>query len=777
MVRKFYIFIFSLLLPTLLFAYPKIVNSSLNLGLSRRLNPDTYCTFSYRIRNKDKKAYDLMISVKSLSNQIVYYSRKVTIKGERSIKDSIPIKAVSTDKYLIELIYNGNVIDKTEAFVAQSFGFNKKNLLFINDDLNLNKGVFIKKKNLIYKCNVFSYSSKEIPSSWIGLGFADIIVIQNPNFRTWSLENIGTVKDYVKKGGTLLFNDPNGIMKAYHSNIFNGMFPAIPIQIRKTTNSSFLHKWLNHKLDWKNGIAYMEMLPTKDSLTTLKYEDMPAIIWKRYGLGKVGISAVDPGIKEISSTPAFIAFWNHFLEMANTTPTYSSQMSHEYHTILEMLSGIKIPSVSDVAKYIFIYALIAITILLGGMFTKKTKLTWSLMFVSALAYTVFIFVTATSSSKSKSTATASFLTFQTEDIIEQLISLFSEKDINTALLSSDTNQTLGYMPSRPGTTGFIRSTTSVPKPFALNMEKNGYNFNYTLRLPARLPRYFTITSRKDNFEKNKITPPLLNFKENSMNFDKWKIPQVYQDSLTAFLILEKSAIPLNIEKKDLQFYSRKGKKGFLSLDAIVAELEKSFEKINYPAPTLVLIQKKNNGLDISPKNFSQTNYNCTMIPVKLRLPVGIIQIPSEAIRFVARDKSSRLLFRNGHFLEVYQRSKNKEYIISALLPAYLHGMTPEEITISLNYTNSGQNIEMKTELISNSGQTIKGISKGTTTLFKNIENSEDLIDPVKSTFQFKIIATTKIEIKNMLEINRTNAWKLRSIDISAKMKNKNERTF
>jgi len=218
----------------------------------------------------------------------------------------------------------------------------------------------------------------------------------------------------------------------------------------------------------------------------------------------------------------------------------------------------------------------------------------------------------------------------------------------------------------------------------------------------------------------------------------------------------------------------------VDLNLVNAEFREYFSSGVLPSPALVLLtpwDDSRHQLPVELAEFSRRGYVVDFLPMSFRVGPGPFVIPSQLISLGQDGQLSRQIRQNGRWIRYVLRNSSHLFCLEAHLPAFLTDAVPQVINIALDAVNPGANITFALALLPNDTPitgalpppwniTIKpSEATGQNFRFHSLPPGK-VVDPITGRMRLVLQARQKQTITNILETERTNAWKVNSLRIS-----------
>ena len=513
-----------------------------------------------------------------------------------------------------------------------------RTIFFMDDSEEPRYGLFVKNSDLGGSYVNTAAGATTSPNHFAHLDDVHMIVLQVPDFSRMKNRQFKTLKRFVARGGTLLFADPQGVMSAWDSPL-KEMLPVTPLRVRTIEKVNAFKKLDMPPLIWPEGSEFLESLP-RFGVTVVKEGDFPFFQWGKYGLGRVGVCAINPSQNFISrdNVAHFSALYRHILNFGGNTPYLSSSELPQPTQAADSLTGVKIEKASRIQIFVFLYVGLIIICVIYGIRKKKHLQIWTAMALFSVIATFLIFFYAAYRSKNLSKYNATILQLNTHGTAfgssEKIVSLMSKSEEKIDLDNKDVDTKIRSMPPKLKK-GFAVATASISRrPCQGKRNKRKVSFGKAdsgegegildplkvinvegkgtlpgLKLLYQKPKVFSTLSIFDGqpYPAAKVT-----WSEQGPQMAPWPIPDDTTPEL-AYLVLESGYYRLENKSGKLELTSDRN----VAVDKrIEATLLSYFMKSSNPAPFLVLFNKKSGKpSNLIPEKFDISGRDLDLYPV------------------------------------------------------------------------------------------------------------------------------------------------------------------
>ena len=179
-------------------------------------------------------------------------------------------------------------------------------------------------------------------------------------------------------------------------------------------------------------MTFVDTVAKENSYVPCSAEEMPVIVWKKIGLGLVGVINISPTQGAFHSNNSFSKAWRSLFAPIQRPADISTLPTNDAKESVHMLNGLTIPGPSVILNYMIVYIILIIVVFIILAKLKKTLFAWGMALVISIAMTGIIFKHAYSSgegSKSRTAAVFSQIPVGDNGPVVQIYSVFSKNNI------------------------------------------------------------------------------------------------------------------------------------------------------------------------------------------------------------------------------------------------------------------------------------------------------------------------------------------------------------
>ncbi|TCZ73557.1 hypothetical protein E0485_20840 [Paenibacillus albiflavus] len=239
-----------------------------------------------------------------------------------------------------------------------------------------------------YSLEVFPISIDRLPASANMLDAIDVLAINQFPSETLSNAQIEAITNWVNNGGTLILSGGAGFAKT--ASPFQKL---LPVEFEGTTsiqNLSSLAEFTGKELQLTDPFTLSLAKPLPESEVILKQDEIPLVVSKSFGTGKVIYAAYDVALQPVSNWNGHSLMWGDILQ--DKLKEYNQQNGMYYrgdpdwmlNNALDYFPSIQSPPFGMLAILLVIYAII-VAPLLYLILKKFDKREWSWVIIPSIA--------------------------------------------------------------------------------------------------------------------------------------------------------------------------------------------------------------------------------------------------------------------------------------------------------------------------------------------------------------------------------------------------------
>jgi hypothetical protein len=787
MFRRFLIFCVAFVsLVGIAGATPSIKRATIRFGLSPRMAANSWANLHYRVENPDAESAKIELVMRPQSQRnLTIYRTTFDLEAGYEYDFSTLITCGTVEKYEVDLFVNGHITETVEALIK--IGDPSAGSVYLVGDGDLSNGSFNKNAGLHGKFLPSHAQARDLQSHWAGFHEAHIIVFMRPDFDQMMTRQFNAILDYVARGGTLFFADPIGLMSTCDTPL-RKLLPVTPLRIRDIDVVDGFTAIDGDVVIWPEGTPFLESVPLEDGITTLWQEDFPLVTWRRYGLGYVGMCAINTSLDPMKHCSNFNHLYNHILSFGGNFSHASSRGSQELSSALDVLTGIEIPKTEGIRLFLIVYFFVVVVVIVIGVVVRQRMLSWVVMSGLAIVATCLIFYAAAQRSSGLSNQTAATLRFTaagTEDgSDERLVSLFSkqEKQVTVFAESVDTRvrsllpprakqatrrrrEKAGVAPAKTKSYATYGKAEAVRDPISVSQVGGRAALN-NLFLRQSSPQFYAALEAVDAEPWTSL--PAVSWTESGPRMEPWRMP-VEGPIYSVFIVCENGIIPVTHDGSNCLIDSSSS--SMMAVAPEIKALQRHLSATAAPAPCLAVVMDAGKGVSELPEEFHLLGRQVHLVPVRQILS-PTVTIPREQVRIEFDDFSARRLRTYGEWNKIQQRRKEERYIITAYLPPALNRLQVDSFTVYLRTNNPGRNITFDCMLkrlddVEGADGLPAAHEKGSDAFAFTGINTAEFVEPASGRLQFIVVTRTVREIKEPIAVLRANTWQVQELKASA----------
>ncbi|OGV37668.1 MAG: hypothetical protein A2020_14955 [Lentisphaerae bacterium GWF2_45_14] len=777
-----------------------VSGASIRSGYSLRVPRYGYGALSCRIENGDKVPHN--VSIKLImedgfgQSQNNLFTESLAVPAFTSMNYESPVMLESSERCRIEAFVDGKRLSGTDQQIIVKLLSGKDiQIGILNDDTEASFGPFVQLPE--YKDKYFSvdFSAETCPSEWFRLKDLTALIVTKPDLQKYSSSQFQAILDYVYQGGTIIFAEPETALKAAKTPLAE-LLPVIPLRIRRIGNLTELKKLIPSFKGWPaHDAIFLESESSGDGFDILREGDYPLFRWKKYGLGSARFSAISLAENNFSNKQVWEKLVEEFFKHQ---AFFLSEDS--FSECLDEMTGFPVPGTWFIKLLLAIYFSTFGGLAAWGLWKRKSAEAWLAATGVAFIMTFFILVKAETVTGKKGKILSSVKIKYAGGTSEPSInycSFFADRDMLLSIGTGLENVSISTIP--PSKASLLPSGISMmamnsaqynaqggsaPKiksPMEI-LRKNGTQSIENLKIPTKTSRQFKVSSTGPGTPLDESTGPSLSYSDRDITFSWGKLDATKKER--AFLLFQDGIVELS--RKSGSVPVDMAKSSFIETDAVARTLRDAIESgMTRNAPCVALVTGSSSSNMQLPANTFIQGKNIEIIPVTENSQAPTINIPAQEIVLVAADTSTRMVMPGNRILNFMESRGALLYMFKFTLPPAFSRITPEEITVNLQYRNQGGNINVR-PLISKNGEKIDLMKKSSkynplsealkaTDVAGNLHTFRGTyvsgaINPFTGSGYIVIDAVEKNPNVSMNSKIKANAWAPVSISVSVKGK-------
>ena len=784
-----FIFIIHLGSVSVLHALPALSKSSIKVGMSPRVQKNTWAALTCTIDNPDSKSYEgylRLVDEGSFMGRRTVFSENLTIPANASLKYGADIMVEDSGNFHVELYIENKRVPGVDPVVIQTMNEKEEQFCVLNDSPDVSMGAVNQLDAFKKKCFQLQLSYKEVPLHWSSLKSFLAIIVLRPDFKSYSSRQYRAIIDYVRQGGIIIFADPAGALEAVKTPLAE-LLPVNPLRIRKITGLQSVKKIFPEFKEWgeANPVEFLESYPRKNSLVWLKERQFPVFCWKKAGLGESRFSAVslsgDVFEKTGSWEKTMMFFLNHQSRLADT---------RKISGCLDEMTGYTVPGVGVVKTVFFWYFLFLALITGAGIYFRKGNIAFAGAVILSLIVTFCVFGmvssgTAKNTSMLVSSVEARYPAGDTR-AVDAYYGIFSRKDATETFMCKDENTRFSAI-----VPGFSRMFASIGDDSAKGLMGKKTTDPVEVLCAYGIPQVFKLNIRTSTTRQlnamfsvdvpadNEIPLPEITYTGKGFSFKEWQCPRDLKYDF-AFLAFPGRIMPLGGRAGKLS-YNPDINESFFRGDNIMVSLADSLRfGFKTLKPCIALVNTGETSMKFNDSGYQSRIIN--FIPVRENFENENIYVGPESIVLSAADSSSRAIIPGNELLSQIYSQSSADYKIFFKLPPVYSMMIPEEIDVKLVYFNDAMSVSVVPKLLFSSGQPEvanktggKGMSerqisgeRKSNTEYVFAKDLDKVINPYSCEGVLVLCVNLGNADTSMSEKLRANKWLLKELSIGVK---------
>jgi hypothetical protein len=781
-------------------AEPKIASAVIHYGVSLRVPKNAWAYFVYTLDNPDTEPAEVRLVLTPVDqHNMTIYEHTVTLLPGTRYQWRTLVTIGSVEEYEAKIFMGGNELESKTAACRLTMEKDRI-VMFMNDDADTSSGSFHKNEDLDADyLNAFTRAF-ESPTHWAAYDRVHMLVMVRPDYQAMSARQVMAVRDFVARGGTLLFTDPMGVMEAYDSPL-QDLLPVTPLRVRPEDTVTAMQEIGGNLLEWEEGTPFLESVAVGDGITTLYHHDYPLVRWRRFGLGRVAVCALNTSQKALHDPDSFSAIWRHLLSHAGRLEYVSSRPSGDVSKALDSLTGIKIPAPNEIRGLLMGYMVLITVLVVVGMVSKRRLAMWGVVAVGALIMTGFVFNYSAGRMKDVSQHAAAILEFTArteEPTAERIVSLFSKEEQNVDVVGNSADLSLrNLLPpkKKKGTTRSSTRSRPTKSPDKMTPQErqrlrenkrrdevlrdplNVYNRDGGATLQGMALRQFAprthseLTRGDKRIDLGDGGPTVRWAADGPTLTEPWVPVAELQSASHAAIICESGTIPLILSNG--AYIVDPAAKNAAPLPPDLAALTACMTDMRVPAPVLAMfLPIEADELGTLPDQFAVSGRRIEWIPLTQDLK-GTVHIPPERMTLDKSGTTANFLQFDPAGYPTTQRTKERRFEIRLVPPGEFSRMKPTAVAVEFIADNRGRNLDFNLALRpltaakdDDSKDILASRKEGDTYYFDNLENNSTCFDPGNGKFRLIIISTQRELIKDQESVQRVNAWVISRFNVS-----------
>jgi len=338
---------------------------------------------------------DLVIQLGTMNSKDVSYVQHVELpKGvTKELIFNLPGGNYSKDNNIVRFyqdsVDSGKVIPfATGAESLFSSSFSGGTVAVLSGDKDTFNFLSLLNQQRQYSLEVFPIPIDRLPSDANMLDSIDVLAINQFPSETLSKAQIEAITNWVNNGGTLILSGGAGFAKT--ALPFQKLLPVEPEGTTSVQNLSSLAKFTGKDLQLTDPFTLSVAKPLPESEVILMQDQIPLVVSKSFGTGKVIYAAYDVALQPVSNWNGHSLMWGDILQ--DNLNEYNQQNGMYYRSdpdwminnALDYFPSIQSPPFGMLAILLVIYAIL-VAPLLYLILKKFDKREWSWVIIPSIA--------------------------------------------------------------------------------------------------------------------------------------------------------------------------------------------------------------------------------------------------------------------------------------------------------------------------------------------------------------------------------------------------------
>ena len=684
-----------------LYAAVDVHSVMLKDGASLRIGQDSCSVLECQVDNPDGVSHDVELILRAAERGFTeenINSWRIFVPGKSSIRFRANALVGKSEKYELAVFCDKKRQGRKPdyAISVQLAGAQEKMIGIWNDSGNP-PGGFSRYAHFKDKFFGVSFGRNTFPLSGKQLADCSMLLIVRPDYEQYTARDFSLVLEYAANGGTVIFMDPKGILKAAETPL-GILLPVIPLGVRKSASCDFL-SLLFPGLDHKTlpPCQEAELLESfegdREGVTFRKYGSFPLFRQGKFGLGTVTVLAFSP---EDDAFPASWKVGERALSLLCRVPHPAGDESGE-HAVLDMLTGFSVLPLSVVRSILAGYFLLLLLLLFYGHYRKKQVLAWFVCAGASLVVTCVILYVAVKITDRKKDLIVSSVEVENAfapGAVRKAYSLFASG--KTFLQENGAaNDVFAVLRPPRNAYGTISEGFRLPEPLKAGRDAEGRGTAEMTIFPKSSRRFSVSGSGKDLFLfQESLVLPEMSLSGSTVKMKKWILPR-HKRAEGVFFVFPGGTGKGHISADGTCTAELEGSQ--LLSDPMLDALSRSTALLAPgSAPFLAAVFPLREGPPVQGKD-SRQGKRVVLYPIRFSVSGEKVFLPDFLVALSPANHSSRMLF-DGPFLREGQSllaEANPEFQFS--LPSALRNFVPEEIVITASYSGK-EHISLRPKL-------------------------------------------------------------------------------
>ncbi len=678
-------------------------------GDSPRLVEYTWCQLPFEVDNPTDRDQELLLTFEPVGRADTVFSKTLRVGPRAVSQDRIMLTGTRTKEYLATLTYpDGQFIHKQQVMSDFQNGFQQRAFYFINDNPDV-EGISALSKNddLSPRVILTRSRSENLPLERAGYGGASVLAAVDINFAQMVPVQFEALDNFVASGGTLLFLGPETVLAARLTPL-ERLLPVRPLRVRRIDALPELEQWAGTAgqpdvapLAWPEGTPFLESLPAENARTTLAAGQFPVLVWKRYGLGVVGVCALSPFSEPLRNHAVNTPLWNHLLAWTTQHPLATHALySEPMNQATLRLIGFKVPSARVIRNLLGAYLLLIVCLFGLGAALRRHVLVWVTGVVCALLLTAVVFFAAYHQMSRRSDRTLTLVSLLSDTpcgrVAETVGNVFSKTDDRPAAAAAAARVWFRAPPPAPGPV-----PATVQNATLMSVHREGSRSRVPrLDVHALKNAKFVIVEEETRPPAPAAEAPLLAYGPGGPALAPYPLPAGVPDDARAYVVYANGVQRLRIRDRICQADPSAGPQ--VELDTVAQHMAEFLGRSSLPSPSLALVYRREESelpFVLGTGQYATTRHAVHLMPVREAVPAGDVRILPQQVTLIPASKSARALQWNGQWQEAYLYDQSTSFHFYAVLPPGLADIEPSSLEATVVLQNPGGTVAPRVELL------------------------------------------------------------------------------
>lgn len=764
--------------------------TAIQLGQSiPRLKANSWADWLCSAQNKSDEMVTFDVNLTPASrNYAGTFQQTITVPPQHRLNSWLPVTASVDSRYRTACYQNGQMVRSSLAgadeIIAQTMPAETRLIWILRDDSDMSFRSLTKGQRGEVK--TVAVQSHKIPVHWSGYDSAFALVLLAPDFQKMNQRSIEAIRGYVARGGCVIFADPVTAVEALDSPLAD-LLPVTPIRVTEVEALSFAD--LGGKtVEWPLGTPFAQCAIDEDAYVSLYAGDFPLVSWKRYGLGVVGLIAINTSSDELNDSGTHTLLWRHLLAFGGQTTALSSAPAPKFDKALDAMTGVAIPSTNSIAKLIAAYAVALLLLLVAGKITSRRTVAWGSAVVLGGAATALIFDEANrgAAQDRRMQSMIELRNVGTEELCtESFVSLYVQKATSVDISAANCDERLRPLVPLDRSTRLKKNRNMQPRKRKKDAKEKREEPGATRAHEAgtgiglRDPLLLTFDAGRLRLRETELRPraakrlarlgggtQAVGPGRGTVQFGPAipslrAIPEGVAESAKLGLIAPARAMGVE-QTADGSLGLAEFAKG--SADgALFQGCSEAW------ATTVLAIERPLTSSDSVYAGFSAGGRQLRLLPTTLAASAGEIYVPGAFVRVEPLGFRSRLLRGPQGWAKVVQTADVLEGVFQVWLPPLLCHLSVDEVVVTLATTNRGANIRWELALAEPDvadGKRLQATSRGGNKhVFSNLGGAWGAASD--GCLKLVLSATQKLKA-DPRDVERANAWKIQDLQVNVR---------